>query len=87
MTSRQPCWKGKQRNGGHIGGVKYSFGDETIFMQIPPFVSLCKHGFWSHEGTHSLLALGIMDYHTFAIECRDGIIVCWCAARAAVCYL
>ena len=23
-------------------------------MQIPPFVSLCKYGFWSHEQTHSI---------------------------------
>ena len=22
-------------------------------MQIPPFVLLCKYGFWSHERTHS----------------------------------
>ena len=27
MTSRQPCWTSKQRNGGHVGGVKYSLGD------------------------------------------------------------
>ena len=27
MTSRRPCWRSKQRNGGHLGGVKYSFGD------------------------------------------------------------
>ena len=23
-------------------------------MQIPPFISLCKYGFWSHEQTHSM---------------------------------
>ena len=23
-------------------------------MQIPPFASLCKYGFWSHERTHSI---------------------------------
>ena len=23
-------------------------------MQIPPFVSPCKYGFWSHERTHSI---------------------------------
>ena len=27
MTSRRPCWRSKQKNGGHLGGVKYSFGD------------------------------------------------------------
>ena len=24
-------------------------------MQIPPFDSLCKYGFWSHERMHSIL--------------------------------
>ena len=28
-------------------------------MQIPPFDSLCKYGFWSHEQTHSIRALMI----------------------------
>ena len=23
-------------------------------MQIPPFISLCKYGFWSHERTHPM---------------------------------
>ena len=32
MTSRQPCWRSKQRNGGHLGWVKYSFGDWTLFL-------------------------------------------------------
>ena len=55
MTSRRPCWRSKQRNGGHLGGVKYSFGGlDSIFMQSPPFVSLCIYGFWSHERTHSI---------------------------------
>ena len=27
MTSRRPRWRSKQRNGGHLGGVKYSFGN------------------------------------------------------------
>ena len=27
MTSRRPCWRSKQRNGGHLGGVKYCFGN------------------------------------------------------------
>ena len=30
ITSRQPCWRSKRRN--HVGGVKYSFGDETLFL-------------------------------------------------------
>jgi len=32
MTSRRPCWRSKQRNGGHDGGVKYSFEDQTLFL-------------------------------------------------------
>jgi len=27
MTSRRSCWRSKQRNGGQLGGVKYSFED------------------------------------------------------------
>ena len=34
-------------------------GLNSIFMQIPPFVSLCKYGIWSHEQTHSIRALMI----------------------------
>ena len=30
MTSRWPCWRSKQRDGGHLGGVKYSFGDRPF---------------------------------------------------------
>ena len=56
MTLWRPCWGSKQRNGSHVGGVKYSFiwGLDSIFMEIPPFVSLYKYGFWSLEQTHSL---------------------------------
>ena len=32
MTSRWPCWRSKQRNGGHVGGVKYSFGGWILFL-------------------------------------------------------
>ena len=32
MTSRRPCWRSKQRNGDHVGGVKYSFGDKTLLV-------------------------------------------------------
>ena len=53
------------RHGGHVGGVNKEtaaileewnilLGIEFCFMQIPPFVSLCKYGFWSHERTHSI---------------------------------
>jgi len=41
MTSRRPWWRSKQRNGGHLRGVKYSFGDLTVLS-------------WSHERTHSI---------------------------------
>ena len=26
------CWRSKQRNGGHVGRVKFSFGDWTLFL-------------------------------------------------------
>ena len=32
MMSRRPCWSSRQRNGGHLGGVKYSLGDLTLFL-------------------------------------------------------
>ena len=31
-TSRRPCRRSKQRNGCHVGGVKYYFGDWTLFL-------------------------------------------------------
>ena len=36
----------------------FFWGLKFIFMQIPPFVSLCKYGLWSHERTHSIEDLG-----------------------------
>ena len=53
MTSRRLCWRSKRRNGGHLGKVIFFWGITSIFMQITPFVSLCKYGSWSHERTHS----------------------------------
>ena len=38
---RPPCWRSKI----------FFWELNSIFMQIPPFVSLCKYGFWSHERT------------------------------------
>ena len=32
MTSQRPCWRSKQRNGGHFGGVKYFLGDWTLLL-------------------------------------------------------
>ena len=40
---RQPSWKSEI----------FFWGINSIFMQITPFVSLCKYGSWSHERTHS----------------------------------
>ena len=37
MMSRRPCWKSKLRNGGYVGGVKYSFGIELYFYANPSF--------------------------------------------------
>ena len=68
--SRWPCWRSKQGNGGHLGGV----GLNSIFMQIPPFVSLCKYGFWSHERTHSIALTHWPPMHT-AVNKRG--FACW----------
>ena len=53
MTSRGPCWRSKQRNGGHVGGVKYSFGNWTLF--------LCKFLLLFH---YANMASGHMSEHT-----------------------
>ena len=53
MTSRQPCSRSKQRNGTHLGGVKYSFGDETLF--------LCKSLLLFH---YANMASGHVSEHT-----------------------
>ena len=53
MTSRRPCWRSKQRNGGHLGGIKYSFGDWTLF--------LCKSLLLFH---YANMASGHMSEHT-----------------------
>ena len=52
VTSRQPCWRSKQRNSGHVGGVKYSFGDWTLF--------LCKFLLLFH---YANMASGHMNEH------------------------
>ena len=44
VTSRRPCWRSEI----------FFWGLNSIFMQIPPFVWLCKYGFWSHERTHTI---------------------------------
>ena len=53
MTSRGPCWGSKQRNGGHVGGVKYSIGNWTLF--------LCKFLLLFH---YANMASGHMSEHT-----------------------
>ena len=53
MTSRRPCWMSKQRNGGHVGGVKFSFGDWVLF--------LCKFLPLFH---YANMASGHMSEHT-----------------------
>ena len=37
MTSQRPCWRSKQRNGGHVGKVKYSLGIELYFYANSSF--------------------------------------------------
>ena len=55
MTSRRPCWRSKLRNGGHVEGVKYSFGDWTLFLC--KFLLLFHHANMasSHMSEHTLL--------------------------------
>ena len=53
MTSRRPFWRSKQRNGDHVGGVKYSLGDKTLF--------LCKTLLLFH---YANMASGDMSEHT-----------------------
>ena len=43
----RPCWRSEI----------FFWWLNSIFMQIPPYVSLCKHGFWSHDRTHSIVRL------------------------------
>ena len=45
MKSRRPSWRSEI----------FFWGLNSIFMQILPFVSLCKYGSWSHERTHSIV--------------------------------
>ena len=68
MTSRWPCWRSKQRKGGHVGGVKYSFGDLTLF--------LCKFLLLFH---YANMASGHMSEHNlyFVKETlRDVYLIC-----------
>ena len=53
MTSRRPCCRSKQRNGGQVRGVKYSFGDSILF--------LCKPLLFFH---YANMASGHMSEHT-----------------------
>ena len=50
----RPWWRSKQRNGGHVGGVKYSFGDWTLFLC--KFLLLFHYGNMAsgHTSEHSL---------------------------------
>ena len=59
MTSRQPCWRSKQINRGHVGGVQYSFGDWTLF--------LCKFLLFFH---YANMASGHMSEHTLYFSYR-----------------
>ena len=56
--SWRPCWRSKQRNGGHLGGVKYSFGDWTVFLckflLLFHYVNMAP----GHMSEHTLLTVG-----------------------------
>ena len=56
MTSRRPCWRSKQRNGGHVEGVKYSFvGIELYF-----YANMAS----GHMFHYANMASGHMSHHT-----------------------
>ena len=68
MTSRRSCWRSKQRNGGHLGGMKYSFGDWTLF--------LCKSLLLFH---YANMASGHMSELTlFLVFTHVTRRPCWC---------
>ena len=55
MTSRRPCWRSKQEKRRQCWRSEiFRSWLSSIFMQIPPFVSLCKYDLWSHERTYSI---------------------------------
>ena len=55
-TSRRPCGRSKQRNGGHVIRVKYSFGELTLF--------LCKFLLLLH---YANMASGHMSEHSICL--------------------
>ena len=67
LTSRRPRWRSKQRNGGHIGGVKFSFGDQTLF--------LCKTFLLFHNTN---MASGHVREQTLKINSSRSVLqLCW----------
>ena len=62
MTSRRSCWRSKEINGGHLGGVKYSFGDYTLF--------LCKSLLLFHDAN---MASGHMSEHILLPNLRSQV--------------
>ena len=75
MTSRRPCWRRKQRNSGHVGGVKYSFGDWTLF--------LCKFLLLFH---YANMVSGHMSEHTLltVLQCMTLCDTLWCPLWSTV---
>ena len=47
MTSRQPCWRSKQRNGGHLGGVKTTLCKSLLLFHYANMAS-------GHMSEHTL---------------------------------
>ena len=52
-TSRRSCWVNKE-TAAILEEWNILLRINSIFLQIPLFVSLCKHGFWLHERTHCI---------------------------------
>ena len=60
---RRPSWRSE---------ISF-WGLNCILMQIPPFVSLCKYGFLSHERTHSIgeMSLGLLGTNYFHVQAEN----------------
>ena len=68
MTSRRPCWMSKQRNGGHLGEVKYSFGDWTLFLCKLLLLFHYANMASGHMSEHTLFSRFLLHYLALNVE-------------------
>ena len=60
---RQPCWRSEI----------FLWGLNSIFMQIPPFVSLCKYGFCINKGHKSQHTISMRALPTIIISSHNAV--------------